>query len=408
MIVDNFKHKVADGKARLSARMVWEDCNRASRILYFETDERYFDALSDSANAFLLSAAVPAMHFGERRLRLEATVCPELNTGLRVALDWFCHWYGGPYDDYFEVETQLQQRPTALDEKRRAAFFFSGGIDSYAALCANHRDFALRHPGRIQDGIVIYGLELDQREKFDYVLKMLQREADVFGLNLIPVFTNIYLIYRPEDRQNGFSFWNDKFHSAALTAAAHALDRRVHTVSLGSTHDIPNLIPHGTHPVIEPNYSSTQLKVKFDGVNLSRFKKTQLVAQWDGVVNNLRVCNHFAKYEADHLNCGVCDKCVRTALALEALGKLRGSRSFPYDCLEVETVQKAFRRLNDTSVRFLPELVEPLQNAGRADLAAAVQGLFRAHKQRQKGRPIYKRVMRPLKNLIKREFFKAA
>ena len=46
--------------------------------------------------------------------------------------------------------------------------------------------------------------------------------AAAFELNQIPVYTNIYLIYLPEDKCNGFSFYNDEFHSIALTAAAHS------------------------------------------------------------------------------------------------------------------------------------------------------------------------------------------
>ncbi len=408
MIVDNLKREVIDGKARLSARMVWEDCERPTETLYFETDERYFDALAYNANAFLLSTAVPAMHFSERRLHLEGEVCPELYTGVNVVLDWFRYWFGCSGPKSFEVETRLQQTTSATAAEKLAAFFFSGGIDSYAALCANRRDFSPRHPGYIKDGIVIYGLELDQKGKFEHVLEMLRREAAAFELNLIPVYTNIYLIYRPEDKQNHFSFWNDKFHSAALTAAVHAMDRRIHTVSLGSSLDIPNLIPNGTHPVIEPNFSSNQLKVKYDGVNLSRFEKTRLVAQMPGVVDNLRVCNHYAVYESDHLNCGVCEKCVRTALALEALGKLRGSRSFPDDRIDAATVAKGLRHLNDATVLFLPELVRPLQKAGRGELADVVSDCVKAYWRKRKHRPAYRRLLNPLKTLIRREFFKAA
>ncbi len=406
MIIDNFEKIKKDSKVRLSVRMVWEDCDRPKRTLFYEVDEHFSDALSDNANAFLLATAIPAMHFGEKRLRIDTEVCPELTTGIKVALDWLYHWFDKDNPDRLKIDVKFQKKTTPAVKHRRAGVFFSGGIDSYAALCANRRDFVPQHPGYIRDGIVIYGLELDQKKQFERVLRMLSKSAEAFNVTLIPIFTNIYLIYRREDKLNHFYFWKDKFASAALMANAHALDNRIHTVSLGSSFDIPNIVPLASHPAIEPNYTSSLLRVRFDAVNLSRFEKTKLIAQWDDAVQNIRVCNRSYRYKDGQLNCGECDKCVRTALALEALGKLAGNPCFPYDQLPVALVAKAFRNVSDISSRFLLELITPLKMAGKHELAQAVQAQLE-HLQRKKGHNIYsKRILKPVTSLIKRNLSK--
>ncbi len=404
MIIDDVKKVKKGDKVRLCARMVWEDCDRPKRTLFFEVDERYEEALSDNANAFLLSSAIPAMHYGEKRLRIDAEVCPELNIGMSIALDWFHHWFEKKDSPKLKVEVKFQkEHPQKTMSPKKAGFFFSGGIDSYAALCANRRDFSPRHPGYIRDGVVIYGLELDQRKQFEHVLKMLSRPADAFGLEMIPVFTNIYLIYRREDKLNDFYFWKVKFASAALMAGAHALDNRISTMSLGSSFDIPNIFPVASHPLIDPNFTSSLLRVRFDAVNLSRFDKTALISQWDNAVQNLRVCNHFFKYKDGQLNCGVCDKCVRTALALEALGKLEGNRSFPYDRVDPDIVNRAFKRIGAVSSRYLSELIGPLRQANKNELSRIVQHWY-DHYQKNDGPFNYsKRIFKPVKSLIKRK-----
>jgi hypothetical protein len=406
MIVDNIQTAKYQQNIRLSARVIWEDCSRPTETIYFETDQRYSDVLSDNANAFLLSTAIPAMHYGEKRLYMDLEVCPDLKSGVSVVQDWFRYWYGKNGSEKLNIDVKLQKKQKNSSRQKHAGFFFSGGIDSYAVLCANREDFAPQHPGYIKDGIVIFGLELEERKQFDHLLKMLSKTAESFKVTMIPVFTNIYLIYRQEDKVNHFTFWNDKFHSAALTSVAHVLDKRLHTVSLGSTHDIPNLIPHGTHPVIEPNYSSSLLRVKLEGVNLSRFEKTKLIAKYPSALDNLRVCNCAWKSNTHGLNCGVCNKCVRTTLALEALGKLKDNKSFHYDHLDCKTVKKAFRNLNEVSSRFLLELVDPLKAAGRDDLALTVKEHWENYQRKKNGHQNRKKFFWSFKSLIKKNLSK--
>jgi hypothetical protein len=159
---------------------------------------------------------------------------------------------------------------------------------------------------------------------------------------------------------------------------------------VGATDAIPDLAlskrnqirPFGTHPLIDPYYSSSDLRVHHDGIELSRLDKVRLIADWPVALENLRVCNRFLAYEPGKLNCGKCEKCVRTMLELLVLGKLGEAKAFPTDEVTPALVENAVRmmpragREYDTEVKYL-ELLAPLRHRGRSDLARILERKIR-------------------------------
>ena len=102
---------------------------------------------------------------------------------------------------------------------------------------------------------------------------------------------------------------------------------------------------------------------------MSRMRKLAIVAGWEVAFQNVRVC---LANVSDKLNCGRCEKCVRTMLELEALGLLDKTRAF-----EADRVDPAWLEAFSITIRvrepFYRELITPLRARGRADLAAAIQ-----------------------------------
>jgi hypothetical protein len=98
-------------------------------------------------------------------------------------------------------------------------------------------------------------------------------------------------------------------------------------------------------------------------------EKLKIVAGWDVAFQNFRVC--LANVQ-EKLNCGRCEKCVRTMLELEALGLLHKTHAF-----EENAVDPAWLDAFSITIRvrepFYVELVEPLRTRGRADLAEKIE-----------------------------------
>ena len=89
-------------------------------------------------------------------------------------------------------------------------------------------------------------------------------------------------------------------------------------------------------------------------------------------LQHLRVCNQFKAYRPGALNCGKCEKCVRTMLALAALGVLHKTQAFPHQDISEDLVH-SMRKLRHAKAPFYEELIAPLLAGGRDDLARAVE-----------------------------------
>jgi hypothetical protein len=381
MKITDFRSEKKGNRARVAATVSWEDCDRPTQEVYFETDEAFADSLSCNPHAFLVGCTIPAMHYGEERVFVDAEICPELRGGLITAMSWLRHWYYKPDQTLVRIEAETRSDLLTPRTPERAGFFFSGGIDSFATLRANRLNFPLEHPWSIRDGLLVYGLELDKPEAFEHVVHLLSGIAQDIGITLIPVYTNVYLHYRQEDAKDKWNFWTYKFMGAALAAVAHAFAQRFTVVSVASSYDIPNIHPHSLNPLL--NYSSSDLRIRHDGITLSRFAKTKLVADWDVALQHIRACNHYQLYRSDMLNCGRCEKCVRTMLALLALGVLDQTHVFPKQDVSAELVREVVFIKNSYTESWYRDLITPLAEKGRHDLANAIEHKIAERHRRQ-------------------------
>jgi hypothetical protein len=382
MRIDKLRTERRGDRRRVAATVTWEDCDRPPHDLYFETTDAFGDGLSANPHAFLAGSLLPAMRYGEDRIAVEDEICPEFLNGLDVIATWFWHWHYSGKRRRIRIEPRTTRRVRTSARPARAGLLFSGGIDSLATLRRNRLRFPPEHPGSIKDGLCVFGLEQSDPRRFEYVFRSVSRIAADAAISLIPVYTNVYLQYRDEDARNRFRFWALQLQGGALAAIGHAFAGRLSTVYVAATDAIPDLSllhqreipPYGTHPLIDPNYSSSDLRIHHDGIDLSRLQKIALIADWPIALQNLRVCNQFEQYEPDRLNCGRCEKCLRTMLGLLVIGKLQESRAFPITDVAAALIEKAAkltpRGLADSGLAgTYRELLAPLRAAGRWDLA---------------------------------------
>jgi hypothetical protein len=185
--------------------------------------------------------------------------------------------------------------------------------------------------------------------------------------------------------KTGVDFWMYKLHGAALSAVAHAFSKRFGRVYVGSTVNIPYIDPWGSHPLLDPNYSSSNLQIQHDSIRLSRLDKVHVIADWEAALRNLRVCT---MNPPDQLNCGKCEKCIRTMTELLALGKLAQAPSFPVHDVSPELLS-TIEITTDHQEAWYLETIGPLVACGRSDLADVIKhksNRFRRHQAWQQER----------------------
>ncbi len=382
MKINNLRYTQDHGRPAVAADITWEDCNRLPQTLFFETDAAFAEDLTCNPHAFLVGMLFPAMHFGEKRLSLNHEICPELYEGLINAMHWMRRWYYGPKHDLVSLETKISNKIEYRNRSERAGFFFSGGIDSYATFFGNRKRFAQEHPYAIKDGLLVYGLEIYDPVAFDYVYENLKQAADELSISLIPVYTNLYLGFREEDTKINFSFWINELMGATFAAIGHAFARRLSVVSIASNADIAHLGPLGSHPLLDSNYSSCDLKIRHDGAYRTRFEKTQLISDQDTPLKHLRVCNLIKKYTSDSQNCGVCAKCVKTKLTLLALGALDKTAVFERKDIGPDLVKRSAYIYDAYTETTYADLIDPLLAKGHPELAEAVRFCLKRYKDK--------------------------
>lgn len=366
--------------------LIWENCDRPAQEIFFQTATEFADDLFVNPNSWLLACTLMAMRYGEKRIALDAPISPEIKDGLINSMKCLSNWHGDEREP-IPIEAPIQTEVLFNDKPSRAGALFSGGIDALAMIRNNQLSFAPDHPRRIRDGILVYGIlegENDYDPSFQNVIKAVSTMAEDAGIKLIQVYTNAYAHFRDLDQD--FSFWRFEYHGSFLAAIAHAFVPRLNVVSIASTYDFANLEPWGSHPLLDPLYSTTSLQIRHENAALSRLEKTQLVGEWEVALKHLRVCNEKDSYSQGNYNCGKCEKCVRTMTAFLSLGLLEQIPTFKEkNVTKKQLVQTCY--LSDSyEENCYRELIEPLKNIGRHDLVEGIDQIIkRYHEQDFKG-----------------------
>jgi hypothetical protein len=369
MIIDDFQSSREAERISVSARVRWEESERRPMRVFFATPPLFSDTLTLDPHAFLLAGFVPAMRHGERRLRIEAALCPHLRIGVATAMEWLCAWYP-PHDRRLSLEFNGENRMPRPEPVRRTASFLSGGIDSLATLRDNRLHYPTDHPLSIQACVTVHGFDIgsaaDTDPRFDYFNLTVESLAGVCmaaRCRLIPVYTNVRHLDPDDD------LWMLEFHGAALAAVAHALSFKLSDAMIAASDEIIDPVPWGSHPSLDHLYSSTDLRIHHDGVRFTRYQKLKLIAAWEPAVTALRVCT---KSPQQHLNCGRCNKCLLALIQLLVVGRLKNNRTFPVTDISAEMLEGLDIKRDYTCLLW-EELIAPLEVMGRSDLSRVVR-----------------------------------
>jgi hypothetical protein len=356
-------------RTRLRATVVWEACDQPQREIYIETESQFAKDLSEDPHPFLVGCLIPAMHFGEERIQLKGRICPTLLEGLEVVQGLMVRWSKGEYR-LLSIETETLDYPRYTASNRHAALFLSGGIDSLAALRTILDHYPKNHPGMVKDCLMIHGFDIGgvvargmKYHVFDRAFSSLSNVAEDAGTTLIPVYTNIRHLCDDRD------LWLNKFFGSVLAAVAHVFSKRIHLAYIASSYDIPHLHPCGSHPLLDPSFSSYELKIIHRDLAMTRMEKIRKVVAWDSAFQNLRVC---LANVPDRLNCGKCEKCVRTMLELIAVGALHKTCAFRERNVLPEDLSAFSIRIRERE-SFYREILPLLAEKGRMDLVAKIE-----------------------------------
>jgi hypothetical protein len=293
---------------RIEVSAVLEEVRGKQKQLFFRLPIEESPNLTPAADPFVLAIAFHVMA-ADADLEVHGGVSPSLLRGLEEFQAAWCRWRPERYSP-FAVKAEVEREEARATEDR-ALMTFSGGLDSCCTVWRHTTGDLGRRKQRLGAAVMVHGFDipLDQAEVFTRAAANSTAILDTIDVPLIPVACNIRVL-----RDD----WEDS-HGAALAACLHLFAGGYRTGLIASSGVYESIrIPWGSNPVTDPLLSSDSFSIVHDGCDLTRWEKADVIADWDAAQQLVRVC-----WDGEHLdrNCGVCMRCVGTAVCYAAVGR---------------------------------------------------------------------------------------
>ena len=220
----------------------------------------------------------------------------------------FQKWWGGRIPRVTATERPpWRQRWRLLRPAAGRALFFSGGVDSFHALWHLIREGTPPHAL-----IFVEGFDFDHRDtgRIETYLPAVRKICAHHRMKLLRVRTNLRRL--PFFRESNWTHT----HGLAMAGVAHCLRDYGH-IYIASSFQERGLQYYGSRWDVDPFFSSATHRFYHVGDEVGRHQKLALLTSDPLVREHLRVCWQDG---TGLLNCGACEKCLRTELSLRLLG----------------------------------------------------------------------------------------
>ena len=301
MIVDDFQRIVESGHYEVSARIRRQSDGEQFRLFYRFPDE-YAPVGELDASPFLPPTLVWCLRHSEN-LTIDGPVSPRLLCELDEIIGVYRSFFPASIHGSISVSAEAQQPSPG---RELTVSLFTRGVDSWFAVLIALDDRTLQPPithAVYAPGFNSSGWSTELREA---KARATERAAASVGLKLIRFESNI-----------------NRHFGRGVFAIALSLGFKTALIPSGNMRG--EIERQGTHPALDPRYSTERTEVLHYG-DASRLQKVERLARSQPALDTLRVCRY------DHLesdrNCGKCEKCLRTMLELHVVGALERCAAF--------------------------------------------------------------------------------
>jgi hypothetical protein len=365
MLVSDIRLVSSETECELQAQ-VRTDSIRKPFVVRYRFPRKFENFISpENGDPFVAALLLPAMKTHEI-LEITAPVSPKLLHSVDEIQAIYTRW--NPMLSEIEIRAPVRnQQLSAIGRPSHAGLFFSCGVDSFYSLLKNIEGHQV-DDGTITDLIVVHGFDIyfgrRTTKVFDDVLANAYKVGQCVSKNVLPVATNL------RDFSGRFVDWV-LYHGAALASVGLTLESVFQEIHIASSHSNAQLMPWGSHPLLDPLWSTDRLSLIHDDCEPSRVDKIRFIAQFPMALETLRVCTLSTLSQL--YNCGSCEKCLRTMVGLQIAAALQKCKTLPRSI--------DFGLLNSVLIRdqnaksFIEELVTNL-GSSECDLAlrAALEG----------------------------------
>lgn len=337
--------QVIDGWSTLSA--TFESSRRKRYRVWYGVDPHGEHALTEHADGLALAAIFCAMRTGGA-VHVHGSVSPSLMGNLEeFQAVWHC-WHPEKYRPA-ELRADVEcEAPQAADDLAVACY--SGGVDSTFTLYRHAVQATCRRTRRIGAAVFIQGFDIPLHASDAYE-RNASRAESLLGSIRIP------LIRLRTNWRELPGKWTDA-HGVGLGACLHVLGAGFSRGLMGSSMPYMRLEPWGSTPMTDRLMSSSRFAIQDDGAEYDRVGKLGKLLGWPDGLAHLRVCWEGKAFDR---NCGRCEKCIRTQLAMRIAG------ADPLACFDAAVTDSSLASLtitNPIARETFEEIVRKAEQAG--------------------------------------------
>jgi hypothetical protein len=336
------------------------EAGNANGPIWIDVPEAIAPEVVDRLDAWLLWV-LPYAFETQQEVTLDGPVDHELLRNAHEFMEIWSRWKPGRRP--VRIRADSDHAPQRQGE--RTGVFFSAGVDSFFTLF-HHDAMGREHPEwrqrPIDDLVYVEGFDipLEHRAALDAKRAALERIATETGKTAVTFATNL--------RETGVRRpWGPEMHGPALGGVGLLAGRRWERVLISAWVGHEHLGAWGSTGLTDPLLSTSTTRTRPYGASHDRFEKLEFLARFPQVFGTLHVCWK----ERNELNCGRCEKCFRTLLAIEILGLRERASSFPREPLELGRIDE-FWDDRPLHVSVYERLFKHAERAGRSDIVAAI------------------------------------
>jgi hypothetical protein len=147
---------------------------------------------------------------------------------------------------------------------------------------------------------------------------------------------------------------------------------------IAASHHVSRPVPMGSHPATDGLFSSQRIRVIHDGGRFSRLDKVRDLVNWPTALAALRVC---PAHPESGVNCGKCEKCLRTRLELLAAG-IEETSAFGRSLTPIELWDESVPTPTSHRAIMYEDLLPALRARGLGALCRGLEERIAAYRER--------------------------
>ncbi len=351
--------RAEENRQRVAVDAVYQD--GARQTIWFDLPE---EIPASRTGTPWLALMLPLAAASGEDLRLDPPVDPWMKLNAEVLVKLWTAWHPGRCKN---IRILAETMP-ASTPKPDVLSTFTAGIDSFFTV--------LRHP-ECKHYVNVLGVDMPlwKRDAYERLTARLERIASQLGARLFRMATNV------RETRWGKLPWESYASGGLLSATMLLFESRFGTGLIPSALDVRIPYPAGTHALTTPLYSASTMRILYDGTSHSRSEKIEALAGERIVLDNLHVCFQGQDtHGQDETNCSRCGKCLRTMLALDALGKLRQCPMFDLSRYSVALASR-MECVRPTTRHYVEDVRQIAERYGRQDIVRQLDLCIRRSKR---------------------------